>query len=271
MLTFFQPFPAEVVFRDYQPFSQCEQTLYLRNNDSFARRIKILSPDSEFFRVVPVRSKSIRGMADGKIAAGMEVQFTIKFMPHEQRVYTYDLVCVTEREKFVIPIRAVGTQAYLDFPDNISFGSCPVKHASSKTFLVRNIGDCGTKCMLQTSAPFKASISNSYVGVNGTAQVSVEFTPQEVRDYSGQLEVVYDTGQVVCINLTGGAHVMNVRLGERKVLLEPAYITLCSQKTVKIYNHSDIPVRFDWKAFRTSVEEQAERMRLGGELEAMEG
>jgi len=34
---------------------------------------------------------------------------------------------VTEREKFVIPVRAIGARALLDFPDNVSFNSSPVK------------------------------------------------------------------------------------------------------------------------------------------------
>ena len=41
--------------------------------------------------------------------------------------YSFELVCVTEREKFIIPVRAVGARALLDFPDEVHFSASPVK------------------------------------------------------------------------------------------------------------------------------------------------
>ena len=41
--------------------------------------------------------------------------------------YRLDLVCTTEREKFVVPVKAMGARALLDFPDEIHFPSSPVK------------------------------------------------------------------------------------------------------------------------------------------------
>ena len=97
-----------------------------------------------------------------------------------------ELVCTTERERFVVPVRAVGVRALLDFPDEIHFPSSPVKvytktiemlhqhthtpsipllqlqtvayiymyscvqYSSSKTILVRNVGDKEAKFTLYT-------------------------------------------------------------------------------------------------------------------------
>ena len=41
--------------------------------------------------------------------------------------YKQELVFVTEREKFVVPVRAIGARALLDFPDDVTFSSAPVK------------------------------------------------------------------------------------------------------------------------------------------------
>ena len=41
--------------------------------------------------------------------------------------YTHELICITEREKFLVPVRAIGARAVLDFPDEVNFGTCPVK------------------------------------------------------------------------------------------------------------------------------------------------
>lgn len=41
--------------------------------------------------------------------------------------YEHELVCITEREKFVVPVKAIGARALLDFPDEIHFSAAPVK------------------------------------------------------------------------------------------------------------------------------------------------
>ena len=62
--------------------------------------------------------------------------------------YNHELVCITEREKFVVPVKAIGSRAVLDFPDNIHFPPGPVKYTHSRTYLVRNIGNREAKFTL---------------------------------------------------------------------------------------------------------------------------
>lgn len=67
--------------------------------------------------------------------------FKIRFTPEVNKDYNHELVCMTEREKFVVPVKAIGARAILDFPDEINFGQSPVKHEQEKVILVRNIGN----------------------------------------------------------------------------------------------------------------------------------
>ena len=151
----FQPYPSEVVFSKFEAFGTYTQRLYFRNNDAFARRIKVLPPDTPHFTVSPVfDDPNLANPKDGKVAAGMEVCYLVTFLPREKRDYEYSLVCVTEREKFVLPVRASGTRACLDFPDQLAIGVSPVKHEASHTFLVRNIGEKPTKFTLSATEPF---------------------------------------------------------------------------------------------------------------------
>ena len=64
--------------------------------------------------------------------------------------YYHELVCTTERERFIVPVRAIGARGILDFPDDVHFPPAPVKYLSSKTLLVRNIGDRDCKFALYT-------------------------------------------------------------------------------------------------------------------------
>ncbi|CAN0353988.1 unnamed protein product, partial [Laminaria digitata] len=49
----------------------------------------------------------------------MEVCYVVIFEPQEVRAYSAELMVVTEREKFIVPVGAVGHRAVLDFPDQV--------------------------------------------------------------------------------------------------------------------------------------------------------
>jgi hydrocephalus-inducing protein len=132
----------------------------------------------------------------GKVAPGMEIQFLLKFAPEEEIDYTYNLVCVTEREKFLLPIKAYGARGekscrnsfyfvsylpllgILDFPDNITFSDCPVKFLTTKTLFVRNIGNRFAKFKIEVESPFEAIPNNGFLDVKGNMQIDVNFNPE---------------------------------------------------------------------------------------------
>lgn len=56
------------------------------------------------------------------------------------------MIVVTEREKFIIPIIAIGKKPLIVFPDSINFGnSCPVKYYTEKPVIIHNKGEKATK------------------------------------------------------------------------------------------------------------------------------
>ena len=82
---------------------------------------------------------TVRGKpaSDSRVAPGMELCYRITFSPRERsRDYNYDLICVTEREKFVVPIRATGAKAALSLPEALSFGTVAVRTPALKTLVV---------------------------------------------------------------------------------------------------------------------------------------
>ena len=85
-----------------------------------------------------------------KVGPGLPTVFKIQFTPEEIKDYTHELLCITEREKFLVPIRAIGARAILDFPDDVNFAPSPVKHPTTRTLLVRNIGNRDAKFSLST-------------------------------------------------------------------------------------------------------------------------
>lgn len=74
--------------------------------------------------------------------------------------------------------------------------------------------------------------------------------------------VEYDSGERTSVALSASAGAVDVCLSTPSLQLEPAYIGLCSQRTLKIVNRSEIPVKFSWKAFATVDEEEVRSTRV---------
>ncbi len=81
--------------------------------------------------------------------------YVIRFSPEAKSDYSYYLMIVTEREKFIVLIRAVGCRAMIDFPDTLDFGLVPVKHTAEKPAMIRNIGEKTTKWHIKVPNGFK--------------------------------------------------------------------------------------------------------------------
>ncbi|XP_055955951.1 hydrocephalus-inducing protein-like [Patella vulgata] len=152
----FQPYPSEIFFQNYEPHQIYEVPLTLRNNDKVPRLVKVSSVDSPYFNIISPND------VGNKVGPGLPTIFRIQFTPHEKKDYTHELICTTEREKFVVPVRAVGARAILDFPDEIHFPISPVKYSNSKTLLVRNIGNLDARFSLKTDGSFTVTVWLSY-------------------------------------------------------------------------------------------------------------
>ncbi|XP_029465095.1 hydrocephalus-inducing protein homolog [Rhinatrema bivittatum] len=262
--TLFQPFPSEIIFQNYTPHETYEVPLVLRNEDRIPRLVKVTQETSPYFKIISPSD------AFNKVACGMQSTFRILFTPDENKDYIHELICVTEREKFVVPIRAIGARAILDFPDQLNFSTCPVKYSSQKTLLVRNIGNREARFQMSTSRPFSIEPSLGTMGIGESMQMTVEFKPQHIGDHSEDLVINYDTGETICVRLYGAAADINIRLDKNSLMIEKTFISMASQRMVTIINRSDIIAHFQWKIFATIEEEEQEKLRLYTDLQEEE-
>ena len=110
------------------------------------RLVKVTQVDTPYFKIITSAD------AHQKVGPGLPVIYKIQFLPEENKDYNHELIVSTEREKFIIPIRCIGSRAILDFPDEINFtlsSICAVKHLNSKVLLIRNIGNKDAKFSLK--------------------------------------------------------------------------------------------------------------------------
>ncbi|CAH8852925.1 unnamed protein product [Trichobilharzia szidati] len=131
----FQPFPSELVFQRFEPGRSYELPLLLRNMDKVSRTAHLIQNDTPYFKIKRL------GAHGSKVAAGLSLSYSVVFTPDAHQDYHHDLMCVTDRELFSIPVFCIGPRAVLDLPDEVDFGEVPVKKLSKRVLGIRNIGD----------------------------------------------------------------------------------------------------------------------------------
>src|SRR5690606_24641155 len=150
--------------------------------------------------------------------------------------------------------------AILDFPSNIQFSNAPVKHTTTKTLYIQNLGECETSFVLKTKEPFQVFPNEITLGAKKGIHISVSFTPKKLTSYKGTLEILYqhENGGEQGVNnsvLEGVGVDVHVKLDKDVIKHAPTFITQISQQQVKLINKSDIKVHFEWKNFSSLKEE----------------
>ena len=159
----------------------------------------MVAPDTAHFAIRGPFDSAGRPLQDSRVAPGTEVAYTIRFDPAEAADYAHDLVIVTEREKFIVPLRAVGPRAFLTLPDAVEFDSTPCRTGAARRFMVRNEGAADAVVRLQTrlpggvrgECPFTVEPAVARVPAGGALQLTVRFVPPTSDEHEGELECVY--------------------------------------------------------------------------------
>ncbi|RKP17450.1 hypothetical protein ROZALSC1DRAFT_24188, partial [Rozella allomycis CSF55] len=229
----FHATPSKVVFQNFDPFKKYEAMLSFRNRDKVARRLKVESLESPYFSVVPLKSGPPNG---SRVAPGMEICYILQFKPEVKRDYFCQVVCVTDREKFVIPVEAKGSRGILDFQNEINFSECPVKFVSNHTLYVRNIGNAPARVIIEAEEPFSISPHQTTVMPQQAVQFEVSFYPQSIGKYEKYISILYDTGESVIVKALGSAEDVAVGSESDMLVMNNTYIGLASSQNVRLYN-----------------------------------
>ena len=273
----FQPEPAQILFEDYEPLQILTKILRLRNRDKVPRRVSIIHPENRLFQVLPyITSTSSKNnheegeSANTKVAPGMEVSYLIKFTPEAKSDISYDLTVITEREKFLVPIRGIGCKVNIEYTDYIDFGEVPVKYKIEKPFIIRNVGEKITKWMLKClSNSVTISKKEGILDIGKNEQIICTFCPEKEKNYKEKMILTYDETDHV-INIFGKSKNDAVDISPKILEMEPAYITLHTEKTVTITNDTGVPIEFVWKQFESKEKEEEAKQKVFQNLSKQE-
>eukprot|EP00892_Ulva_mutabilis_P006441 jgi/Ulvmu1/4169/UM019_0148.1 len=234
----FVPRPPVVSFMDYEPQKVHTATVSLRNQDSIARRIKAVDPNCSIF--------GVRAKHGGvKVAPGMEAQFTVSFKPPACEDYSYDLKFCTDRDSFVVPVRALGARPQLQLPKILNFGqSCPCNSVTCKSLLARNTGRCAGTFQLSASAPYTVMPIVAVLDVGETVQCQVQLKPDRTGEIRGTLVAAASCGLAHTVSLVGAAIDADVSVGPMQVAFMDTFVTKTSQRSFRVFNNTCQAARF---------------------------
>ena len=282
----FHATPASVSFDDYEGYQQYTATIALRNKDSVARRVRLdiqSSPDTEFFTlsaprmrgtysnpISPEAAQMGETSSASKIAPGMECVYTLTFNPHQRRRYAIDLVCITERETFCIPVRAAGVLPKVDIPAAISFGDAPVNYPTVRPFLLSNTGTIDTRFSLTASKGFTCQPSDGVLPVGQVTQILCTFNPLTLGAYDGVIECALEDDVVVTAAVRGHATNVDVSFTAPVLKVPPTYIKLTSHASTRLSNNNDIPIKFAFKQHPSAAAELASKAAALQQLDEAE-
>jgi hypothetical protein len=109
--------------------------------------------------------------------------------------------------------------------------------------------------------------------MNPGASQSLEifFTPNYAVLIESELIVEFSQGGKVYIAIKGTGENSDVSLSTPSLAMEPSFISLLSQRSLRIKNMGSQSIRYTWKSYSTAGDEENEKERLLFEINRMEG
>lgn len=196
----------------------------------------------------------------------MSAYYEILFKPEAQKDYLYDLIVCTEREKFIVPITAVGYRPALDFPDCVDLGEKPVNLPEKKILLVSNIGHKSCSFSLFTEAPFFVSPHHGRLETQESVQCTVGCSVPRSGIHETDLKIVFDYGEILYSKLQITGREVDIGIPESTVELLPTYVTRTSQRSFTIRNNSNHTIEF---SVRGTKDGQTEERNVSDDLKSV--
>jgi hydrocephalus-inducing protein len=189
----------------------------------------------------------------------MEAAYRVTFAPESIDSCEQQLVVVTEREKFLVPLLAIGAAAALDLPDSITLPPAAAKKSSRRSLLVTNVGrKAGSFQLACSNSCFSVSPARASLAPGETLQLTVDFTPSAPGDHEGELEVMYeDSSRTTFTVLQGQGQQLEVGLSDSQVVFLPTCMGKLSQRSFRVINRSSSTVEFSIRSQPSAAAEFA--------------
>lgn len=135
--------------------------------------------------------------ATSALASGESREFTITFHPTAEQTYSGEFTITAGGQSFTVTLTGQGApmDPVTANPETLDFGAVDVGSTRTLSTTLSNSNANAVKLTLSVTAPYTIGSTEVTVPANGTATVSVTFTPTAANSYSGTL-----TGTIQGVN-----------------------------------------------------------------------
>lgn len=108
------------------------------------------------------------------------------------------------------------------------------------------------------------------MNAGASRSLEVSFTPSDTDPVDTEVIVEFLPGGRTYIGITGQGQNVDVALSTSSLKMDSSFISLLSHKVLTIRNSSSQPVKYTWKSYKKSSDEEEERDRLLYEINRMQ-
>lgn len=127
--------------------------------------------------------------------------------------------------------------------------SSPVKIENSRTVIVRNLSKIPAVYGTDITKPFTVKPTEGVLNADESVVLTIKFKTYKVGTYNGCLKILYQTGEKLVIQLEATAENENIYLETNQIEFDDTFMSLSTNRTVKLFNKSDHVLNYQWKLY----------------------
>jgi len=158
-------------WHDCTPGGEYTKKLVVKNLGVDVQKLRYRLPGTTFF--------SMGFPEPFKLSAGMSRTLEVSFRPIRKEAYDDYIEVLTYKGSMFIPIRATIPSTEFSVPTNIDFGFWAVAERTSRTFVVKNLGEVAGSFRWEAHAPFSIEPSEGTLLPYGQQTLRIVFAPTE--------------------------------------------------------------------------------------------
>ncbi|KAG8465690.1 hypothetical protein KFE25_002997 [Diacronema lutheri] len=158
-------------WHDCTPGGEYTKKLTIKNLGAEVQKLRYRLPATTFF--------SMGFPEPFKLSSGMSRTLEVSFRPIRKEPYDDYIEVFTAKGSMFIPIKATIPSTELAVPTNLDFGFWPVHERTTRTFMVRNLGELPASFRWESHAPFTIEPAGGTLPPYGKQALRITFAPTE--------------------------------------------------------------------------------------------
>mmetsp|Transcript_9855 Transcript_9855/g.22507 ORF Transcript_9855/g.22507 Transcript_9855/m.22507 type:complete len:1836 (-) Transcript_9855:105-5612(-) len=230
--------PSELHWHAKEPGGDYKQKLTIKNVSTQVIKFKYKLPETSFF--------FLKFPDLFTLNPGMAASIDVNFRPIRSEPYDDVIEFITTQGNFFIRVIATMPEHGVKMQEHLDFGFATVKEESTRTFVLRNIGEVNAPFELLSEAPFDVHPKEGVIFPGKTMTVKISFFPTEASVYVGTIVCKQPIPRpALVMKISGIGKIPFVAISKSEVDFGTVLTGRTVNEEVILTNTSLVPVSFE--------------------------